>query len=115
MPSSTINECTTKIRNFLWFGYCDKHNLVIVMWEKVTRPRNKEGLALRQLRDINLTMLMKLVWSFMLGSDELGKFLTFKYVNKNGDIIISTRSLQSRWGLRRSRRDHNGQSVMALK
>lgn len=44
-PSGIINECTTKVRNFVWSSNCDKRKMITIKWAKVIGPRMKEGLV----------------------------------------------------------------------
>lgn len=80
-------ECNAKIHNFLWSRNFEKRKLVMLKWNKVNRHRRERCLGLGQLKHINLAMLMKLSWSFLMGEDELGRFLKFKFVDKNDDIV----------------------------
>lgn len=58
--AAIVNECSAKIWNFLWSGNCEKRKLITIQWRKVSRPRREGGLGLRQLKDINRAILLKL-------------------------------------------------------
>lgn len=58
-PTSVIKECNSKIWNFLWSGNFEKRKLIMLKWDKMNRPCRDVGLGWRQLKDINLAMLIK--------------------------------------------------------
>lgn len=66
---------------------------MMLKWQKVNRPKKEGGLVLRQLKDINLVIKMKLAWSFLYESDELSRILRFKFMDKDGAIIIMYKKL----------------------
>lgn len=80
-PSSIIKENNTKIRNFLWSGNFEKRKQIVVKWETMNRPKREGGLGRRHLKNINLSMLMKLAWSFLTWENKLGRFLRNKFLD----------------------------------
>lgn len=73
-PCCIINECTTKVRNFIWSGSYNKRKIITIKWDKVNMPKNEGGLGLRLFPDINRALLMKMAWSFVQREDKLEKF-----------------------------------------
>ena len=52
---------------FLWSGTEEKNKLSLVNWEEVCNSKEKGGLGLRRLRDLNKALLTKIGWR--LGED----------------------------------------------
>lgn len=88
-PVSVIQECSKKIRNFLSSGDCNRRKLVTIGWERVNKPKCKRELGLRQLADINHSLLTTMAWSFLQVEDNLSRFLHFKFVEKYENTIKS--------------------------
>ena len=47
-------------RNFLWSGTKEKNKLSLVNWEEVCKPKEKGGLRVRRLHDLNKALLMNI-------------------------------------------------------
>ncbi|KAF6147220.1 hypothetical protein GIB67_039350 [Kingdonia uniflora] len=85
-PISVIQEGERYIINFLWSGSSDTMKAYTVSWEKVCKPRSEGGLGIRILKDINLSLLMKLARKFLDGDDDKAKFMRAKFTARNGDL-----------------------------
>ena len=70
-------------RNFLWSGTEERNKVSLVNWEEVCKPKNKGGLGVRRLRDLNKALLMKIGWR--LGEDNIdwGNVMKAKYLSNS--------------------------------
>ncbi|KAF6175182.1 hypothetical protein GIB67_022863 [Kingdonia uniflora] len=85
-PISVIQEGERCIWNFLWSRSSETRKACTVSWEKVCKQRNEGRLGIRKLKDINLSLLMKLAWKFLEGGDDWAKFIRAKFTARNGDL-----------------------------
>ncbi|KAF6175825.1 hypothetical protein GIB67_003313 [Kingdonia uniflora] len=86
-PNATIQEGERIIRNFLWSGDPDKQKFVTIKWNKVYKHPSEGGIGIHGLRDINLSMLMKLGWGFLNIHDPWETFLRAKFLTREGLLI----------------------------
>ncbi|KAL5728231.1 hypothetical protein ACHQM5_001343 [Ranunculus cassubicifolius] len=84
-PASTVRESHIMMKNFLWSGNHSKKKMLTVKWSTVNLPLAEGGLGIRNLRDINRAMLMKLAFKFVEGHDDFGKFMRNKFLNRDGE------------------------------
>jgi len=54
-------------REFLWGGVKRSKSILWVSWSVVCRPKRKGGLGVRDLRQVNLALLAKWRWRYLLG------------------------------------------------
>ena len=66
--------------NFLWSGTEEKKKLSLVNWEEVCKPKEKAGLGIRRLHDLNKALLVNIGW--ILGEDntDWGNIMKAKYL-----------------------------------
>ncbi|XP_043725602.1 uncharacterized protein LOC122672168 [Telopea speciosissima] len=90
-PSSMIVTLERWMRNFIWTGDAETTKAITVGWDKICRPKDKGGLGIRRLRDVNKAMLsVRRVWGFVsanerwiLGNDKKIKFCSDKWLGPN--------------------------------
>ncbi|XP_026459608.1 uncharacterized protein LOC113360302 [Papaver somniferum] len=75
------------IRNFFWSGDPSVRKPITLKWEKACPPLDEGGLGIRQLEDINKSMLMKLCWKMQNGNDKWSRFFQPKFQDKTGNWI----------------------------
>lgn len=64
MPKNVANLVKKKIRDFLWEGFDGADSSHSVSWEVVTKPKEEEGLGIRNLSFRNKALLGKCWWRF---------------------------------------------------
>lgn len=67
--------------NFLWAGSNLKRRLHLVTWSKLTQGRGSGGLGIRNIREVNDTLLMKWWWRYGMEKNAL-----WRKVNCQGKI-----------------------------
>lgn len=77
------------LRNFLHIGEPCKRKFITVAWNNVIKPLPEDRLGIKRLREINMTLLRRLAFTFLSGVDD---FLAHKFLNKNGDLVKRYRS-----------------------
>ncbi|KAF5190851.1 hypothetical protein FRX31_019568 [Thalictrum thalictroides] len=85
------------IGNFLWSGDLTQRRAITLKWESVCKPREEGGLGIRKLRELNLSLLMKLAWQLLEQKTNWSKFMTAKFKNKKGNWVNYHKST-STWG-----------------
>lgn len=60
-----LHKLTQIIRNFWWGHLRDKRKMHHLKWEWSNIPKEKEGLGLKNLQDLNSALLAKLSWRFL--------------------------------------------------
>ncbi|XP_074271472.1 uncharacterized protein LOC141595407 [Silene latifolia] len=61
IPKGVIRRIEGICRNFLWDGSSDYHRVPLVVWEKVTLPKDEGGLGIKKAELCNITAVAKLV------------------------------------------------------
>ncbi|XP_078174439.1 uncharacterized protein LOC144568085 [Carex rostrata] len=92
IPNTVLEALNGMIRKFLW-GAMDKGRYMsYISWDKITMPKDKGGLGLRNLRDINEALLLKSLWKLVAGSQSpWAKLVAAKYLPKS-DLWHSKRT-----------------------
>ncbi|KAF6141503.1 hypothetical protein GIB67_012265 [Kingdonia uniflora] len=73
----------------------------VVGWNKTCKPRKEGGIDIRSLKEVNLSLLMKLAWNFLNGQDDCSKLMRAKFSTKSGNRINSTQGSSVWAGIRR--------------
>ena len=68
-------------RNFLWSRTQKKNKLSLVNWEEVCKPKNKGGLGVRRLQDLNNALLTKIGWRLGEENIDWGNIMKDKYLS----------------------------------
>ncbi|KAJ8899794.1 hypothetical protein K2173_019494 [Erythroxylum novogranatense] len=71
LPKGVLDSLDRVRRSFLWGTIPVTKKLSLVAWDMVCQPKNRGGLGLRKLRNINTTFLLKLAWGLIFGSAKL--------------------------------------------
>ena len=53
----------------------------LVNWEEVCKPKDKRGLGVRRLRDLNKALLMKIGWRLAEENTDWGNIMKAKYLS----------------------------------
>lgn len=61
-PASVIHTLEKLIRCFFWGKEQNSRYLAYISWEKITKPKEEGGLAIRDLALVNDAMLLKSLW-----------------------------------------------------
>lgn len=59
-----FNKLKLLFRNFLWNDRENAHKTHLVNWEVVTCPKEKGGLGVKQLKFLNMALIMNWLWRF---------------------------------------------------
>lgn len=60
IPKEVYDEIESLVRKFIWGTSDDKKKMSLVGWDSVCHPKECRGLGMRQLRDLNISFLLKL-------------------------------------------------------
>ncbi|KAF1864951.1 hypothetical protein Lal_00004324 [Lupinus albus] len=81
LPRSICNDIVRMLRNFLWGEDAKKRTSNLVNWEVVTKNKNDGGIGIRGARSTYISLLRKLSWDMIEGSNKLWcKMLKEKYL-----------------------------------
>ncbi|XP_058724719.1 uncharacterized protein LOC131596153 [Vicia villosa] len=61
-PKKVIKEIVSIQRNFLWKGVEGDRGICWVSWRNVCRPKEEGGLGIRDVNNMNISLLMKWKW-----------------------------------------------------
>ncbi|XP_058746851.1 uncharacterized protein LOC131619813 [Vicia villosa] len=89
-PSKIIQEIRGLLSNFLWNGNVNKRCIHWVKWENVCKPRGKGGLGIRDVGEMNRSLLLKWKWR-ILKEDKAtwSRFLLLRYQNPKIKVLAS--------------------------
>ncbi|XP_024639915.1 uncharacterized protein [Medicago truncatula] len=71
MPVKVWRRLVQIQREFLWGGVGVGRKINWVKWSKVSQPKDKGGLGIRDIRLVNLSLLSKWRWRILQGEDAL--------------------------------------------
>ena len=83
-PKNVINNICKEIRKFLWQGgKVQTKKFHLVMWDIVKRTKNKGGLGIRDLEQMNKALGAKLIWRLATSKKEWWKeIIRKKYIKR---------------------------------
>jgi hypothetical protein len=71
MPTRVWKKIVAIQRNFLWGGSSNKSKIAWVKWSDLCRPKEEGGLGIKNLRLVNVSLLMKWCWRLLVSQDDL--------------------------------------------
>nr|KYP65965.1 Putative ribonuclease H protein At1g65750 family [Cajanus cajan] len=71
LPRSICDEVDKKCRQFLWGDSEDCRKIHTIGWSMLCLPKDKGGLGIRKMRDVNTTFMMKNCWSLITEKEKL--------------------------------------------
>ncbi|CAJ2670486.1 unnamed protein product [Trifolium pratense] len=97
LPQSICNIIDHTTRHFIWKGSTNT-GINLVGWQKISCPKRCGGLGIRAARDMNTSLLGKLVWDLLQDSDKLWvRVLSDKYISGTRILSSDTLSGSSTW------------------
>ncbi|XP_058775212.1 uncharacterized protein LOC131649467 [Vicia villosa] len=89
-PSMIIKEIRGLLSNFLWNGNANKRSIHWVKWENVCKPKEKGGLGIRDVGDLNRALLLKWKWRILKEDKAIwSRFLLLRYHNPKFKVLAS--------------------------
>ncbi|XP_021995847.1 uncharacterized protein LOC110893032 [Helianthus annuus] len=94
-PVGVIKNLEAKMRKFLWVGSSSVNKMNWVAWDWVTWPKNKRGLGINRLIEVNEALLVKWGWRYTVENHNLwckvveachGKVNHWSFLPVNGNI-----------------------------
>ncbi|XP_026411174.1 uncharacterized protein LOC113306456 [Papaver somniferum] len=83
LPQKTIDQLTRTIRNFWWGHDQEVQKMHFINWYQFELEKEKGGLGIRSLQQLNKAMIAKLVWKFLEDEHCLwGQIMRAKYVKR---------------------------------
>ncbi|XP_026451472.1 uncharacterized protein LOC113351752 [Papaver somniferum] len=94
-----INKLSQTIRNFWWGHSREQKKLHYIKWDWFISNKNKGGLGLRSLENLNKELVVKLAWRFINDTDSLwSSLLRAKYLrNSNFQTVKKPQRCSSTW------------------
>ncbi|XP_026421709.1 uncharacterized protein LOC113317766 [Papaver somniferum] len=81
ISKTILNKLSKIIRNFWWGHNKDTRKMHFLKWEWFNLPKEKEGMGIRSLSDLNHALTEKLAWRFLHEDDSLwAEILRAKYM-----------------------------------
>lgn len=81
-PSNIIQDIIGLQSNFLWSENVNKRSIHWVNWEIVCKPKEKGGLGVRDVREMNKALLLKWKWRILMEKDAIwSRFFELRYYN----------------------------------
>ncbi|XP_058759850.1 uncharacterized protein LOC131633146 [Vicia villosa] len=79
---SAWKEIRSLQSNFLWSGNVSKRSIHWVSWEIACKPKDKGGLGIRDVREVNRAILLKWKWRILTEKDTIwSRFIELRYTN----------------------------------
>ncbi|KAI3804400.1 hypothetical protein L1987_25906 [Smallanthus sonchifolius] len=70
-PKMIIKKIESLRKSFFWGGSMEKRKIHWFKWETVTAPKDKGGLGLGTLEDLNLSLLVKWWWRYKVEEERM--------------------------------------------
>lgn len=71
IPRATCDRMDGICRRFVWGASGTSSKMSLFSLKSLCQPKNRGGMGLRKMRDMNDALLMKLVWGLINGSNSL--------------------------------------------
>lgn len=87
MPIKAWRKIDQIQRRFLWRGFKGDSKIYWISWDDVCKPKSKCGLWVRDLRLVNLSILIKWIWHLISSVSGLWKDV---FVARYSDFVVSS-------------------------
>ncbi|PNX99881.1 ribonuclease H, partial [Trifolium pratense] len=86
LPKGICNKIEQLMRNFIWGARDNQRNWHTIAWDDICRPKNQDGLGIKNVHLYNKSLIMKLAWNLLTNPSALWvQVLKSKY--KCGDDL----------------------------
>ena len=93
LPAKTVKDINSVLRRFLWGKTGTERYIAFISWKKICGSTETGGLAIRDIKNFNQALLLKLVWQLASGADKLWvQIFRAKYFTKIGFWAVKRRS-----------------------
>ncbi|XP_058762935.1 uncharacterized mitochondrial protein AtMg00310-like [Vicia villosa] len=87
-PGLVLKEIRSILNNFLWCGNANKRCGHWVDWHTVCKPKEKGGLGVRDVGEVNKALLLKWKWRILLEDKTLcSDFLAMRYFDPKVKVL----------------------------
>ncbi|XP_058733340.1 uncharacterized protein LOC131604946 [Vicia villosa] len=95
-PSKIIQDIRSLLSNFLWCGNTKSRCIHWVKWENVCKPKEKGGLGIRDVGEMNKALLLKWKWRILKEDKAIwSRFLLLRYQDPKTKVLASSKDLLS--------------------
>lgn len=101
IPTAVIKEMEKIIRRFFWAEVDGTKHMHFLAWDRICQAKNRGGLGIRRLAQMNTAFLMKLGWALLTEPNKLWvQILQAKYgspvdISTRQDVSLIWRSIRS--------------------
>ncbi|XP_058775701.1 uncharacterized protein LOC131649975 [Vicia villosa] len=96
-PSKIIKEIRGLLSNFLWSGNVNQRCIHWVKWMNVCKPKEKGGLGIRDVGEMNKSLLLKWKWRILKEDKAIwSNFLLLRYQNPKIKVLASCKEVLNR-------------------
>ncbi|CAN1775079.1 Putative ribonuclease H protein At1g65750 [Linum perenne] len=71
LPSHICESIDKKIRNFVWGSSDDYKKIHLVFWDTICKPKDRRGLGMRKVKELNFAYMMKLAFLFFKSPNDM--------------------------------------------
>ncbi|TXG59223.1 hypothetical protein EZV62_013796 [Acer yangbiense] len=97
VPGVTISKINSLLANFLWGEMDGRRKTHWRSWGKVCKPTSKGGLGLRDLKDVQKSLLMKFAFRLLTSNNLWSDFFRAKYCRNDHILVRKGRPTDSRF------------------
>ncbi|CAN6249384.1 unnamed protein product [Urochloa humidicola] len=83
LPKTILKRMDSTRKRFFWQGTGTKRKYYLVKWSKVTLPKRKGGLGIKDLRKLNISLLSKWWWKIESGEGLWQEIVQKKYIKRH--------------------------------
>lgn len=83
-PKGVVKALVKLQSSFLWGGNVNKREVHLVKWKKITRSKSQGGLGVRDLGEVNESLLLKWWWKYGNEDSALWKTVVCSRYGRNG-------------------------------
>lgn len=65
LPKGICEALDRVRRNFIWGRRDKKRTSALITWDKVCEPKNRGGLGLKKMMEMNDALVLKIVWGLL--------------------------------------------------
>jgi hypothetical protein len=91
IPETVLQRIDKGRRRFFWQGNDLKRKYHLVKWGKICRPKKRGGLGIKDLRNLNLSLLCKWWWILETQERLWQDLVRLKYVKQKHVCLVTNK------------------------